>query len=201
MNPEPLEQPFCVDMLIIGAGFGGICMGIKAKAVGLSVLILERAEDIGGTWRENVYPGCACDTQSHHYSFSFFMKSNWSRRFAGHAEILEYLHSAVDAFDLQGDIRLQQAVQSIHFSQETSIWSVKTESGATYRARFVVSAVGQLNQPAWPDIPDFTTFSGKLMHSATWDTSYDLSGKTVAVIGNGASAVQLIPEVAKKQST
>ena len=198
MNSKPSGKSSCVDMLIIGAGFGGICMGIKAKAAGLSVLILERADDIGGTWRENVYPGCACDTQSHHYSFSFFMKSNWSRRFAGHAEILKYLHSAVDAFDLQGDIHLQQAVQAICFSEDTSIWSVKTKSGAMYRARFVVSAVGQLNQPAWPDIPDFSAFSGKLMHSATWDTSYDLSGKTVAVIGNGASAVQLIPEVAKK---
>ena len=185
-------------MLIIGAGFGGICMGIKAKAAGLDVLILERANDIGGTWRENIYPGCACDTQSHHYSFSFFMKSDWSRRFAGHAEILAYLHSAVDAFDLRDDICLNHAVRAIHFDQDASIWSVKTESGKTYRAHFVVSAVGQLNQPAWPDIPGLDAFSGKRMHSAKWDASYDLTGKNVAVIGNGASAVQLIPEIAKK---
>ncbi|MGE4660082.1 MAG: NAD(P)-binding protein [Arenicellales bacterium] len=115
MNPEPSGQSSCVDMLIIGAGFGGICMGIKAKAAGLDVLILERANDIGGTWRENIYPGCACDTQSHHYSFSFFMKSDWWRRFAGHAEILEYLHSAVDAFDLRDDNCLNHAVRAIHF--------------------------------------------------------------------------------------
>ncbi len=185
-------------MLIVGAGFGGICMGIKAKGAGLSVVILERAGDIGGTWRENVYPGCACDTRSHHYSFSFFMKSDWSRRFAGHAEILEYLHNAVDAFELRDDIHFNQTVRALHFDEDSSTWSVKTESGTAYRARFVVSAVGQLNQPAWPDLPGLETFSGKRMHSATWDTSYDLKGKTVAVIGNGASAVQLIPEVAKK---
>jgi len=198
MNPEPSGQSSCADMLIIGAGFGGICMGIKAKAAGLNVVVLERADDIGGTWRENVYPGCACDTQSHHYSFSFFMKSDWARRFAGHAEILAYLHSAVDAFELRGDIRLNQTVRAAHFDEEASVWSVKTASGKTYRALFVVSAVGQLNQPAWPDIPGLDAFSGKRMHSAKWDASYDLTGKDVAVIGNGASAVQLIPEIAKK---
>ena len=126
------------------------------------------------------------------------MKSDWSRRFAGHAEILEYLHNAVDAFELRDDIHLNQTVRALHFDEDSSTWSVKTESGTAYRARFVVSAVGQLNQPAWPDLPGLETFSGNRMHSATWDTSYDLKGKTVAVIGNGASAVQLIPEVAKK---
>ncbi len=112
-------------MLIVGAGFGGICMGIKAKGAGLNLVILERAGDIGGTWRENVYPGCACDTRSHHYSFSFFMKSDWSRRFAGHAEILEYLHNAVDAFGLRNDIHLKQTVRALHFDEDSSFWSVK----------------------------------------------------------------------------
>ena len=198
MNPDPSEQSSCIDMLIIGAGFSGICMGIKAKAAGLKVVILERAGDIGGTWRENVYPGCACDTHSHHYSFSFFMKSDWSRKFASHTEILEYLHGAVDAFGLRDDIHHNQTVRAIHFDESSSLWSAKTASDNTYQARFVVSAVGQLNQPAWPDLLGLETFSGKRMHSATWDPSYDLADKKVAVIGSGASAIQLIPEVAKK---
>ena len=132
-------------MLIIGAGFGGICMGIKAKAAGLDVLILERANDIGGTWRENIYPGCACDTQSHHYSFSFFMKSDWSRRFAGHAEILEYLHSAVDAFDLRDDICLNHAVRAIHFDK------LPAETGPKVGAEIVRTVGGRLQTPVGTD--------------------------------------------------
>jgi len=190
-----LSEP--IDLLVIGAGFGGLCMAAIARKAGLNIQILERRQEVGGTWSQNVYPGCACDTQSHHYSLSFALNPGWTQRYAPQPEILAYLKKVADDFDLTPSIRFGEAVRTATFEEGPGLWTVRCESGNAYRARFVVSAVGQLNQPAYPDIPGLASFPGKTMHTAEWDSSYDLRGKTVAVIGNGASAIQLIPEIAK----
>ena len=185
------------DVVVIGAGFGGICMGIKALQAGLGLLVLERADDLGGVWRDNVYPGCACDTQSHHYSFSFARNPDWSRRFASQAEIHAYLRRTADDFGLRAHIRFGQEVAGLEFDAAAAFWCVRTAAGGHFRTRFVVSAVGQLNQAARPDIPGLEDFAGRQMHSAAWDSSYDVRGKSLAVIGSGASAIQMIPPLAK----
>lgn len=186
-----------VDLLIVGAGFGGLCMAAIARKAGLEVILLERRHEVGGTWSQNTYPGCACDTQSHHYSLSFALNPHWSQRYAPQPEILAYLKKIADDFDLTASIRLNEAVISADFNEETAAWTVRCESGRSYEAQFVVSAVGQLNQPAYPDIPGMSSFPGVTMHTAEWNHAYAFEGRKVAVIGNGASAIQLIPELAK----
>ena len=187
-------------MLIIGAGFGGICMAAKAIREGLNTLVLERADEVGGTWRDNTYPGCACDTQSHHYSLSFATNADWSRRYASQPEILDYLKKTAGKLGVTPQIRFGERVTVLTFDEEKHFWTVKTEAGQTYQARNVVSAVGQLNQPKIPDIPGLKDFSGPVMHSAQWDHGYDFAGKSIAVIGSGASAIQLIPPLAEQAS-
>jgi cation diffusion facilitator CzcD-associated flavoprotein CzcO len=190
-------HPHRLDVLVIGSGFGGLCMAIKVKEAGLRVMVLERRNEVGGTWSQNTYPGCACDTQSHHYSLSFALNPDWTQRFAPQPEILAYLKDVAKKFDLYPHIRFGDAVEQAIFDEPQSEWVVTCQSGQRFRARFLVSAVGQLNEPAFPDIPGAADFSGISMHTAAWDASYDFRGKKVAVIGNGASAIQLIPELAK----
>ena len=185
------------DVLIVGAGFGGLCMAAIAKTAGLRVVVLERRSEVGGTWSQNTYPGCACDTQSHHYSLSFALNPDWTQRYAPQPEILAYLKQVADDHDLTPSIRFGESVASAVFDETTASWRVECEGGRSYQAQFVVSAVGQLNQPAVPKIPGMASFQGKTMHTAEWDHAYDFKGRTVAVIGNGASAIQLIPELAK----
>jgi cation diffusion facilitator CzcD-associated flavoprotein CzcO len=184
-------------VLIVGAGFGGLCMAAIARKAGLRVIVLERRDEVGGTWSQNTYPGCACDTQSHHYSLSFALNPDWTQRYAPQPEILGYLKKVADEFQLESSIRFGESVVSAVFSETTASWEVACESGRSYEAQFVVSAVGQLNQPAFPEIPGMASFPGTGMHTAEWDHSYDFKGRKVAVIGNGASAIQLIPELAK----
>ncbi|MEQ9487839.1 MAG: NAD(P)/FAD-dependent oxidoreductase [Alphaproteobacteria bacterium] len=185
------------DVCIIGAGFGGLCMAIKAREIGLDVLLLERGDDVGGTWRDNIYPGAACDTQSHHYSFSFAPKTDWSRKFAPQPEILDYIRDTARSYDIYPLIRFSEVARSMVFDEENAEWHVTTESGSTVRARFLVSAVGLLNQASYPDIPGLKDFPGNVAHSAEWDPTVDHTGKTVAVVGSAASAVQMVPELAK----
>ena len=185
-------------MLVVGAGFGGLCMAIRAKAAGLKLLVLERADEVGGTWRDNTYPGCACDTQSHHYSLSFARNPDWSRRFAPQAEILAYLKRVAEDFAVRPLIRFGETVIRLTLDDADAVWTAATARGAAYRARFVVSAVGQLNEPATPDLPGLGDFTGKTMHTAQWDPNYDFEDKSVAVIGSGASAIQLVPQIAAR---
>ncbi|KZY45971.1 hypothetical protein A3731_09940 [Roseovarius sp. HI0049] len=186
-----------LDLIVIGAGFGGIGMAARALRAGLRVLVLERANGLGGTWRDNIYPGCACDTQSHHYSFSFAMNPDWSRIYATQPEILSYLRRTAEETGVTEHLRCGVGVRHARWDEEQARWQVTTEDGASFSARFLVSAVGQLNQPMIPDFEGRETFGGKLMHTAQWDADYDLTGKRVVVIGNAASAVQAIPQIAK----
>eukprot|EP00163_Fabomonas_tropica_P031722 TRINITY_DN7646_c0_g2_i1.p2 TRINITY_DN7646_c0_g2~~TRINITY_DN7646_c0_g2_i1.p2 ORF type:complete len:535 (+),score=74.99 TRINITY_DN7646_c0_g2_i1:1112-2716(+) len=187
------------QIVIIGTGFGGLGMAIQLKKAGIdSFTILEKAASVGGTWRDNTYPGAACDVQSHLYSFSFEPKSDWSRKFGLQPEIRSYLESCATKYRLHDHIRFSQEVESISFDKEAGHWTIQTKAGETLKAHVLVSATGQLNQPACPQIPGIETFKGKVFHSARWDHDYGLEGKRVAVIGTGASAIQFIPQIVPK---
>ncbi|MEU0487258.1 NAD(P)/FAD-dependent oxidoreductase [Streptosporangium sp. NPDC006013] len=182
---------------IIGAGFGGLCMAIQLEKAGIrSYTIFEKGDNVGGTWRDNTYPGAGCDIPSHLYSFSFEKYSSWTRRFPEQPEILGYLERCADKYGVRSRLRLNTAVVAATFEESLGKWRVRTAAGDEL-FDVVVSAVGQLNQPRLPDIPGMSTFNGAAFHSARWDHSVDLTGRRVAVIGSGSSAAQLIPKVAE----
>jgi cation diffusion facilitator CzcD-associated flavoprotein CzcO len=188
-----------VDVAIAGAGFGGLCMAIQLQKQGIhNFLILEKKGDVGGTWRDNHYPGAACDVQSHMYSFSFETKSDWSKRYAPWNEIQQYILDTVEKYKLRPHIHFNQEVVSAVFNEGTGKWVIKTAGGETIMARHWVLASGPLHVPAIPDIKGLSGFKGKVMHSAEWDHGYDLAGKRVASIGSGGSAIQYVPEIAPK---
>jgi cation diffusion facilitator CzcD-associated flavoprotein CzcO len=185
-------------ILIVGAGFAGIGMGIRLKQSGIEdFTILERATQVGGTWRDNTYPGITCDIPSALYSYSFEPNPNWSRFFAPQDDILKYLEHCVEKYDLRRHIRFSTEVAGASFDDHTGLWSVRTGDGATLTARVVISGSGHaLSKPVLPDIPGRDRFRGKTMHSARWDHGYSLKGKSVAVVGTGASAIQIVPSIA-----
>ncbi len=194
---SPAGAPLCV--LIIGAGFAGVGLAIQLKKQGIDdFLILEKASSVGGTWRDNHYPGAACDVPSHLYSFSFEPKTDWTRKFAPQAEIFAYIQQCVDKHQLASKIRCNSEVASAEFEQASGLWQVIDKDGKHYQAHALVSACGQLNQPAYPKIPGLESFVGEAFHSARWNHAYDLTGKRVAVIGTGASAIQFVPEIVSK---
>jgi cation diffusion facilitator CzcD-associated flavoprotein CzcO len=185
------------NQLIIGAGFAGICTAIQLKKEGFNnFIILERGSHLGGTWRDNNYPGAACDVESHLYSFSFEQNPNWSRVFGPQQEILNYMDHCVEKYGLNPYIQLNTTVERLVFDEAQGVWQVVCNNGKTYFAQSVISCSGGLSQPALPDIKGRDDFKGTMFHSAQWDHSYDLKGKTVAVIGTGASAIQIVPAIA-----
>ncbi|MEB3051507.1 NAD(P)/FAD-dependent oxidoreductase [Mycolicibacter sp. MYC123] len=181
--------------LIIGTGFSGLGMAIVLQKRGVEFLILEKADEIGGTWRDNTYPGCACDVPSHLYSFSFEPKATWSRLFSPQPEILDYLKNVTDKYGLRRHIRFGSMVTRAVWDDDEFRWHVFTEDGKEYVAQFVVSGVGGLHIPRLPDIDGIDEFTGAAFHSAQWDHTVDLAGKRVAVIGTGASAIQIVPAI------
>jgi len=187
------------SVIIIGTGFGGLCMAIQLRKAGIDTFtLLEKASGVGGTWRDNTYPGAACDVQSHLYSFSFEPKHDWSRKFGLQPEILGYMRHCVEKYALSDHIRLNTEVASASFDEHANRWTVTTTDGQSLTADIVVTATGQLNQPAWPNVPGLENFAGKMFHSARWDHDYNLAGKAVGVIGTGASAIQFVPEIVPK---
>lgn len=187
-------------IVIVGSGFAGIGLAIRLKQASIhDFTILERAERVGGTWRDNTYPGVACDVPSHVYSFSFEPNPRWSRFFAPQQEILEYLEHCTDKYAVRAHIRFGTAATGATFDERTGLWSVTTSRGDVLEARVLVSGSGHaLSKPVYPEVPGRDTFEGKAMHSARWDHDFVLEGKTVAVIGTGASAVQIVPTIAPK---
>ena len=182
---------------IIGAGFSGLGMAIHLKKAGiLSFTIFERAGEIGGTWRDNTYPGAACDVPSPVYSYSFEQNPDWSSKFAGSREIQDYLLRCVDRYRLRPHLRLNTSITDARFDEERGVWVLTTDQGDTVTARAVVSGMGGLTEPSYPDIKGIGDFAGKIIHTARWDHDYDLAGKKVGVIGTGASAIQVIPAIA-----
>ena len=180
---------------IVGSGFAGIGMAASLLRAGLTdIVLLERAADLGGTWRDNSYPGAACDVPSHLYSFSFAPNPDWTRSFSPQPEIWAYLRRVADREGVTGKIRFGAAVTSARWDADGCQWRVETTAG-TLTTRFLVSATGPLSDPMIPDIPGLARFTGAVFHSATWDHDYDLAGRNVAVIGTGASAIQFVPQV------
>ena len=186
------------SIAIIGAGFAGIGTAIQLKKAGiLSFTMFERADEVGGTWRDNTYPGAACDVPSHVYSFSFEPNPDWSRTFATSGEIQAYLLRCVEKYELRRHLRTNTAITEARFDSEQGVWRLATSTGETVTTRVVVSGMGGLVDPAYPDIKGMQSFSGEMFHTARWNHDCDMTGRKVAVIGTGASAVQIIPEIAK----
>ena len=187
-------------VLIIGAGMSGLGIAAKLKKVGIDFAIVEKNDQVGGTWYENTYPDCGVDTPNHYYSYSFNRNPEWSGYFSKRDELFRYFDSCADEFDVRQHIRFSTEVVEARFNNDSNQWDVTTrDEHGTHRetANIVVSAVGQLNRPAMPDIPGLDTFAGEMWHSARWRSDVDLTGKRVAVIGTGCSCVQLLPKTAE----
>jgi len=188
-----------MSIVIIGSGFAGLCMGIRLRKAGIEdFVILERGSSIGGTWRDNDYPGCACDVESHLYSFSFEPNPSWSRMFAPQKEIRSYLERVAQKYGLLPHVQLNQNVSESRWDDSSKTWNVTTTEGERYSAKVLVAATGGLSNPAYPSIPGLDSFQGETFHSAQWNHDYDLRGKRVAVIGTGASAIQFVPQIQPK---
>ncbi|MEU0411213.1 NAD(P)/FAD-dependent oxidoreductase [Streptomyces griseorubiginosus] len=184
-----------VRVAVVGSGFGGLGAAVRLRREGVTdFVVLERADSVGGTWRDNSYPGCACDVPSHLYSFSFAPNPEWPRTFSGQEHIRAYLEHVTDVFRLRPHIRLNSEVLRMTWDSEKLRWDIETTSGSL-SADLVVSATGPLSDPKIPDIPGLDSFPGKVFHSARWDHDYDLRGKRVAMVGTGASAIQIVPAI------
>ncbi|AWB93595.1 flavin-containing monooxygenase [Aeromicrobium chenweiae] len=189
------------DIVIIGTGFSGMGMAMKLRASGREdFVVLEKAQDVGGTWRDNTYPGCECDIPSHMYSFSYELNTDWSKSFSGQPEIWSYMRKVADEQGIRPYIDFGVEVTGATWDEDRRVWTIRTASGEDYEARFVVAGVGGLHIPNIPEITGAETFEGPRFHSAQWDHSVDLKGKKVVVIGTGASAIQFIPIIAQETS-
>ncbi len=194
-----MTQAAQLHTVIIGAGGGALCMAIQLKQAGYhNFVMLEKSGALGGTWWHNQYPGAECDVQSHLYSYSFEPKLDWSRPFAGQAEILRYFNHCADKYDVRGHIRFNTEVRAAQWQEATQRWRIETNSGDSFEAQILVSAMGMFNELVWPSIPGIADFKGTSFHSARWNQSHDLNGERVGVIGIAASAIQFVPEIAPK---
>jgi cation diffusion facilitator CzcD-associated flavoprotein CzcO len=187
-----------VRVLVIGAGFGGLGTAIKLQEKGeRDFLVLEKAGDVGGTWRDNTYPGAACDVPSQLYSFSFALNPDWSQTYSPQPEIQAYIQRVADRSGVLDRFRFNTNVEDARWDTGQLLWRIRTSSG-DLTASILVVAAGSLSEPKLPDIDGIDSFDGALFHSARWNHDFDLTGKRVAVIGTGASAIQIVPEVAEK---
>jgi cation diffusion facilitator CzcD-associated flavoprotein CzcO len=183
------------DIAIIGAGFSGLGTAIRLRQQGIEdFVVLERHDDVGGTWWANTYPGCACDVPSHLYSFSFAPNPEWSQTYSPQPEIRAYLQRLAREHDLYRSIRLGTTVTEAAWDDDAGRWTIQTSAG-TIRARVLIAGMGPLTEPRIPDLPGLETFEGAVFHSARWDHDHDLAGERVAVVGTGASAIQFVPAI------
>ncbi|MFD5552401.1 flavin-containing monooxygenase [Streptomyces sp. NPDC127068] len=191
-RPQPHPH---VRVAVIGSGFSGLGAAVRLRREGVTdFVVLERADAVGGTWRDNTYPGSACDVPSHLYSFSFAPHPDWPRSFSGHEDIRRYLEHVTDTFRLRPHLRLRHEVTRARWDEDRLHWRLET-TGGTLTADLVVSATGPLSDPSVPQVPGLDTFPGEVFHSARWNHEHDLRGARVAVVGTGASAVQFVPEI------
>src|SRR4051794_31307690 len=187
------DTPIEVKVAIVGSGFSGLGTAIRLRQEGIEdFVVLERGDDVGGTWHYNTYPGCACDIPSHLYSFSFAPNPHWSQTYSPQPEIRDYLRRTADDFGITPFVRLGCEVTEAAWDAESQRWKLETTQG-TVHARVLIAAAGPLNEPKIPDIPGLDSFQGPAFHSARWDHDVDLNGKRVASIGTGASAIQYVP--------
>ncbi|PHV67155.1 flavin-containing monooxygenase [Williamsia muralis] len=196
-TPEDL-----LDILVVGAGFGGINALHVYRSAGFSVKLLEAGSGVGGTWYWNRYPGARVDIESLEYSYGFSdeiqQEWKWSRRYAAQAEVEQYLNWVTDKLELRDDMIFDSYVARTEFDQERAIWEVETSGGDLYHAKYCVMATGFLSAPHWPDVPGFDKFEGELLHTGQWKTDASVEGKKVGVIGSAATAVQLVPKLAEE---
>ncbi len=186
-----------LDAVMVGSGFSGLCVAIKMQQAGMSYIVLEQAGSLGGTWRDNTYPGAACDVPSNLYCFSFAPNPKWSRTYPLQSEIQDYMNSCADQFRIRPQIQFNKRVSAAHFDEQRKIWRVEVNGGEEhFEARSLVMGVGGLSRPRMPDIPGLETFGGELFHTARWRHDINLEHKRVGVIGTGASAIQIVPEIA-----
>ncbi len=194
---SPNVSPARTRVVIVGAGFGGLGLAIKLKTSGADdFVILEKSAAVGGVWNHNRYPGAACDVPSHLYSFSFEPRADWPQKFASQSEILKYLRQCVDKYALAPHIQFGAEVSEARWNKDTARWTLTTADGRIFETQALVTATGQLSRPFVPHLPGLKDFSGAAFHSADWPDRLDLSGKTVAVVGTGASAIQIVPAIA-----
>ncbi|NQX89666.1 MAG: NAD(P)/FAD-dependent oxidoreductase [Halioglobus sp.] len=185
------------EVIVVGAGFAGVGAAIKLKETGFDFLVLEKGSEIGGVWRDNVYPDCACDIPSSLYSFSFAPKPDWSHFYARQEEIRQYTLDTATRFGIEEKIRVDRELLEARWNEKAAEWSLKTQAGY-YRCRFVIMACGPMHVPVTPAIPGLDTFQGDRFHSARWQKDFDFTNKRVAVIGSGASAIQFLPVIQKQ---
>ncbi len=186
-------------VLIVGSGFAGLCMAIKLRQAGIDdFTVLEQADRLGGTWRDNTYPGAACDVPSHLYSFSFAPNPEWTRAYPPQEEIRAYMERCADAFGIRPHLRFGARVVAARFHEDEGLWRVRIESGEELTARALVVACGGLSRPAYPSIAGLDDFTGPAFHTSRWRHDVSLRGRRVGVIGTGASAIQVVPEVARE---
>jgi len=185
------------EVAIVGSGFSGIGTGIKLKKMGIdNFVILEKAGELGGTWRDNTYPGFTVDVPALTYSYSFEQNPEWSNLYAPQQELLAYANTVANKYDVRRHIQFNRTVQKAVYDESRNLWTIHFEGGQTITARYLVRATGFLPVPKMPDIEGINTFQGKMMHTAKWDHSYSLAGKRVGFIGTGATGIQAIPEIA-----
>jgi cation diffusion facilitator CzcD-associated flavoprotein CzcO len=191
---EPVS-PDEVDIAIVGSGFSGLAMAYRLRRAGIEdFVVLEKAGEVGGTWRDNSYPGCACDVPSHVYSFSFAPNPNWSTTYSPQAEIRDYIRDVAEREGLLDHIRFNCEAVEARWDGEAQRWRIETSTGEL-SARVFVAAPGPLSAPSIPSLPGLASFEGEVFHSARWNHDYDLAGKRVAVVGTGASAIQFLPKI------
>ena len=201
-NVQPVDLPEHCTVLVGGAGISGICLAAQMVKQGIKdFLVLEQSSDVGGTWLDNTYPGCGCDVPSMLYSFSFALNRGWTRKYAPQAEILQYFKNCIERFSLKQHIHFGVSIASAHWDDLLKRWLITTATGAQISCDYFVTAVGQLSRPSIPSIAGIETFDGPLFHSARWEPDFDPQGKTIGVVGNGASAVQIVPELSKKANS
>src|SRR5436305_2687781 len=189
------ELPAQTDVAIVGAGFSGIAMAVELMRSGRrDFVLLERGPDVGGTWRDNTYPGCACDVPSHLYSFSFAPNPSWSSTFSPQDEIQEYLRAVAREQGVYEHAVFGCEVEEAEWDDEAQRWRIRTSHGEL-TARAIASAAGPLSEPRLPDLPGLHDFAGAVFHSATWDHDHDLTGERVAVVGTGARAIQIVAQI------
>ncbi|OTP78581.1 MULTISPECIES: flavin-containing monooxygenase [Burkholderiaceae] len=191
------NEPERIDIAVIGSGFAGLCMAIRLKQAGMNdFFVAEQAASLGGTWRDNHYPGCACDVQAHVYSFSFAPHPGWTRLYAPQAEIRAYLEDCAARFGIGAHLRFNETLQRATFDEPTQRWTLRFSTGRKVSARVLIAGMGGLSRASVPAIPGIDTFEGPCFHSQHWDHEMPLEGKRIAVIGTGASAIQFVPEIA-----
>lgn len=186
-------------VIILGAGMSGLCAAIRLRGIGVrDITILERSDGVGGTWRDNHYPGSGCDVPSHLYSYSFAPNLNWTRKFSPQHEILAYFERIADDYDLRPLCRFGVEVTEARFDETDNVWRIETAEHGEFVGDVFIAATGQLNRPFIPDLPGLDRFEGTVFHSARWDHDHDLTGERVGVVGTGASAIQFVPHVARQ---